>query len=91
MEGVSAVPGTISPVRLGSRHGLRRLGLGAACVLAVAVLAVGVPFAQQARWSAACAEQGGRLERSSEDLEPLLVARTVYTCYGPAGQVLDTW
>ena len=85
------MPGPSSPARRVGRRGLRRLGLAAACALAVAVLAVGVPFAQAARWTSECAEQGGRLERSSEELEPLLVARTVYTCYGPAGQVLDTW
>ena len=85
------MPGPSSPVRRVGRHGLRRLGLVAACMLAVAVLAVGVPFAQQARYTHQCAEQGGRLERSSQDLEPLLVARTVYLCHGPTGQVLDTW
>lgn len=70
---------------------LRRLGLVLACAVAVAVLAVVVPLAQKAWRAEECASRGGRLVVSTEDLQPLLVSRTVYVCSGPGGAVLATW
>jgi hypothetical protein len=74
--------------RDGRRSPLRRLGLAAVCVLAVVLLAVGVPLVEQARWKQACAERGGRLVSSTEAVEPLVTARDVFTCYGPGGSIL---
>lgn len=79
------------PARAGRGTPLRRWGRVAALAVAVLVLAVGVPVAREARWSRQCAELGGRLERSTSDVEPLAAARTSYVCRGPAGQVLDRW
>ena len=80
--------GTASVLR---RPWLARLAFVAACTVAVGTLAIGVPFAQEAERARQCAEQGGRLERSTEDLEPLATGRTVFTCYSPSGQVIARW
>ncbi len=75
----------------GRGYRLKRLGTFAACASAVAILAFGIPSAQQAQLAHRCAGQGGQLKQSVEALEPVLAARTVYTCYSPGGQVLQTW
>lgn len=85
------VAGLGSPVRSGRRYVLTRLGVAAGLVLAVVVMAVGIPIAQEAWLTNKCSEQGGQLARSAKDLEPLLAARTVDICYGSNGQVLDKW
>ena len=85
---------TTADSRPGSRSRRRRLaraGLLAAAVLTVVFLSVGIPSAQEARWARRCAELGGRLEQVTEDVQPLVAARTVYRCYGSDGQLVATW
>lgn len=67
---------------------IKRVGLAGVCVLAVVFLAVVIPFAKEARLVQQCRELGGQLERSTEDVEPLVTARSVYRCLGSDGQVL---
>lgn len=75
------------------RHRLRRVRLVAVGALLVVVMTVLLPFAQEARWTRLCTQQGGQLQRLVGDLEPLLTpqSRIEYACYGPGGQVLDKW
>lgn len=80
-----------SPVSGRRRYRLKYLGLVAAGALAVMVMALVIPLAQEARWTHACTKLGGQLQRSTEDVEPLVTARTVYRCYGRNGQLLDEW
>ncbi len=80
-----------SAVRQSQLSSIKRVGLIAACVLAVVFLAVVIPFAQEARLTHQCAKLGGQLEQSTEDVEPLVTSRSVYRCLGPDGQVLQTW
>ena len=86
-----AGPGTSADRR--PSPALRRLGLVAVGALVVVLMALVLPFAQQARWTRLCTEQGGRLERQVEDVEPLLAprSRTRYVCYDPEGRVIDSW
>lgn len=73
------------------RHWIERLGLVCAVVLAATVMALAVPFVEEARLTRQCTELGGQLHRSTEDVEPLVVALTAYQCYGPDGELLDSW
>lgn len=67
--------------------------LAALAVVAVLVLAVLVPSARRSLWTQECQQQGGRLEQSAADIDPVVTpqSRIVYTCYGTNGQVLDDW
>lgn len=73
------------------RSWLAHLAVIAAYAVAVGILAIGLPVAQEAQRAHQCDERGGRLERSTEDLEPLASGRTVYTCYSPSGQIIARW
>lgn len=80
-----------SLVSQGRLRPLTRASLVLGCVLAIVLLAVALPSAQEARFARQCTQLGGRLDRSTEDVEPLVVARTVYRCLGSDGQVLEQW
>lgn len=80
-----------SPVGGRRRYRLKRLWLAAAAAFAVLVLAIVIPLAQEARWTQVCTTLGGQLQRSTEEVKPLVTSRTVYQCLGRNGQVLDRW
>ena len=75
----------------GRRTWVRRVEIWFVVLTAAVVMTLALPLSQERRLTHRCAGLGGQLGRSTEDVEPVAVGRTVYTCYGPGGQVLDGW
>ncbi len=70
---------------------VRTLGFALALLGLAVFLTLAGPVVQELPLHRECAGLGGALSQSTEEVEPLVVSRTVFRCLGPGGQVLKSW
>lgn len=82
---------TASLVTRPRRPRVKAVVLALAVLMAATFLALVIPAVREVRFRHACTKLGGQLDQTTDDVEPLVSGRTVYSCYGSDGRLLDDW